>query len=207
MSAADNTDARASFSNYGATSVDLAAPGVNIYSTYLASYSFLNGTSMATPHVTGVVALVQTLSPTWTYTQVRDRILQTVRPAAAFSGITTTGGVLDAFAAVNIGAPINNTPVVAIATPTNNAIFPVGTIVSFSGPATDIEDRVLTASLVCPSSLGGAIGTGPAFPRPLSARQHQHPPLADAVAQGACHCPARPTPPAAARWPSWRGWR
>ncbi len=170
--ASDNNDARASFSNYGATSVDLAAPGVNTYSTYLTTYAYLNGTSMATPHVTGVVALVQTLSPTWTYTQVRDRILQTVRPAAAFSGITTTGGVLDAFAAVNIGAPINNTPVVAIATPTNNAIFPVGTIVSFSGSATDIEDGVLTASLVWTSSIDGAIGAGATFSRALTAGTH-----------------------------------
>jgi subtilisin family serine protease len=172
VAASDNNDARASFSNYGATSVDLAAPGVNIYSTYLGTYSYLNGTSMATPHVTGVVALVQTLSPTWTYTQVRDRILQTIRPVAAFNGITTTGGVLDAFAAVNLGAPINNTPVVAIATPTSNSIFPVGSVVSFSASANDVEDGALTALLSWTSSIDGVIGTGAAFSRTLTAGTH-----------------------------------
>jgi len=172
VAASDNNDARASFSNYGATSVDLAAPGVNIYSTYLGTYAYLEGTSMATPHVTGVVALVQTLSPTWTYTQVRDRILQTIRPVAAFNGITTTGGVLDAFAAVNLGAPINNTPVVAIATPTNNSIFPVGSVVSFSASANDVEDGALTALLSWTSSIDGVIGTGAAFSRTLTAGTH-----------------------------------
>ena len=172
VAASDNNDARASFSNYGATSVDLAAPGVTIYSTYLASYNYLNGTSMAAPHVTGVVALVQSLSPTWTYTQVRDRILQTTRRVTAFNGITVTGGVLDAFAAVNLGAPINNTPVVAIASPANNTTVPVGTVISFAATATDIEDGALTAVIAWRSNIDGAIGTGGAFSRTLTAGTH-----------------------------------
>jgi subtilisin family serine protease len=104
VAATDNRDNRASFSNYGAVSVDLGAPGVNVASTYSASgYAYLSGTSMATPHVTGVVALVEALNPSWTYQQVITRILSTVRPAASMSGVTATGGILNALAAVSGG--------------------------------------------------------------------------------------------------------
>ena len=101
VAATDNRDARASFSNYGATSVDIGAPGVDIASTYINSgYSYLSGTSMATPNVTGVVALIRSANPDWNYQQVIDHLYATARPVASLAGITTTGAIANAEAAV-----------------------------------------------------------------------------------------------------------
>lgn len=100
-----NNDTLSSFSNYGSTRVDLGAPGSTVYSTYIRNnannaYAYLSGTSMATPHVTGAAALVWSQNPTWTYSQVRGKILSTVRPIPALSGKCVTGGVLNANNAV-----------------------------------------------------------------------------------------------------------
>ncbi len=103
VAATDNDGRLASFSNFGSTSVDLAAPGVTIASTYNSSdtsYVYLNGTSMATPHVTGVAALVWIRNPTFTYLQVRSRLLSTTRANANLSGRCVTGGVVNAYNAV-----------------------------------------------------------------------------------------------------------
>jgi subtilisin family serine protease len=109
VAATDSTGARASFSSYGATSVDLGAPGVNIYSTYVTNgvsgYATLSGTSMATPHVSGTVGLILSQHPTWAPAQVIGRIDGTVSPSAAgssgLSGITITGGIDNAGLAVD----------------------------------------------------------------------------------------------------------
>jgi uncharacterized repeat protein (TIGR01451 family) len=71
-------DTRASFSNHG-PQVDVAAPGVDIYSTWpwRERYWTLSGTSMAAPHVSGLAALVWSLAPTWAPDQVRAAILKT----------------------------------------------------------------------------------------------------------------------------------
>ena len=110
VAATDNNDLRASFSNYGATSVDIGAPGVDIASTYTpmdgtVPYSYLSGTSMATPNVTGVVALIRSEFPDWNYQQVIDHLYATARPAGSMAGITTTGAIANAEAAMAGGEP------------------------------------------------------------------------------------------------------
>jgi subtilisin family serine protease/subtilisin-like proprotein convertase family protein len=97
VAATDSSGNLASWSNYGATSVDLAAPGVDIFSTLPNnSYGLDSGTSMAAPFVTGVVALVWTKNPTWSYSQVIKQVLGSVDTSTALHGKTVTGGRLDA---------------------------------------------------------------------------------------------------------------
>src|SRR5262249_17107241 len=114
VAATDSNGNLASFSNYGPTTVDVGAPGVNIYSTLPNnSYGFLSGTSMATPHVTGVVALLLSQHPTWTYSQLIQRITTTTTPDAALAGKTVTGGIVNAGSAVGLSL---NPPTALVAT-------------------------------------------------------------------------------------------
>jgi subtilisin family serine protease/subtilisin-like proprotein convertase family protein len=104
VAATDRNDNLAGFSSYGATTVDLAAPGVEILSTTpYNSYEVFSGTSMATPHVTGVLSLVWDLHPNWTYQQVIHQVLSTVDLLPSLRGKTITGGRLDAARAVGFG--------------------------------------------------------------------------------------------------------
>lgn len=92
--------------NYGATTVDLAAPGLEILSTYNRSdtdYYSLSGTSMATPCVAGAAALVLAKFPSLSPQQVINRILATVDPLPAFSGKCMTGGRLNLARALSGG--------------------------------------------------------------------------------------------------------
>jgi subtilisin family serine protease len=118
VAATDSFDNLASFSNIGVNTVDLAAPGVSIFSTlppyaYLSSscndnngdgYGYCSGTSMATPHVAGVAGLILSHYPDLTVSEVKRRILFTSDPVPSLSGKVLTGGRLNAYRAV-IGYP------------------------------------------------------------------------------------------------------
>lgn len=96
VAAIDKTGALASFSQYGKAQVDLGAPGVAITSSVpYNSYASYNGTSMATPHVTGGAALYASTHPGATAAQIRQAILGSVVPTPSLSGKTVTGGRLN----------------------------------------------------------------------------------------------------------------
>lgn len=96
VASSTHSDTRSSFSNYGATTVDLAAPGSSIYSTVPgSSYATYSGTSMATPHVSGAVALLKSIDPAMAAEEIKTRLLETVDPVTAFSTNTLSGGRLN----------------------------------------------------------------------------------------------------------------
>ena len=102
VAAIDKNGALASFSQYGKTTVDIGAPGVGIFSTTAFNlYESYNGTSMATPHVTGAVALYASVKPGASAAQIKNAILSSAVPTASLNGKTVTGGRLDAFAALS----------------------------------------------------------------------------------------------------------
>ncbi|AFK03801.1 peptidase S8 and S53 subtilisin kexin sedolisin [Emticicia oligotrophica DSM 17448] len=98
-----NTGGLSSFSNYGATQVDLGAPGSGIFSTVpasskgkiISSYASYNGTSMATPHVTGAAALYASVNAGASAATIKNAILSSVTPTASLSGKCVTGGRLN----------------------------------------------------------------------------------------------------------------
>jgi thermitase len=100
VGATDTHGALASFSNYGAHSVDLFAPGQSIYTLTLSSYFPQDGTSFAAPFVSGEAALLFAAMPGLTADQAKQVILDTVTPGDSLAGKSVTGGRADAFAAL-----------------------------------------------------------------------------------------------------------
>ena len=102
VAAIDSNENLAGFSQYNATQVDLGAPGVDVVSTTPNNnYSSYSGTSMATPHVAGGVALAYSLMGDASAVEVKDLILSTTRAISSLSGRCVTGGVLDVEAALD----------------------------------------------------------------------------------------------------------
>jgi subtilisin family serine protease len=115
VAALDRSDQLASFSNYGATKVHIGAPGVAIYSTTPGNrYASYNGTSMAAPHVAGVAGLLAAANPQATMAEMRAAILDSAVPIPALSGSATTGGRLNAAAALQRIAPVAGPRVLAV---------------------------------------------------------------------------------------------
>jgi subtilisin family serine protease len=98
----------ASFSNYGATTVDIGAPGVAILSTVPDGYGQLSGTSMAAPHVTGAAALYAATHPAAKAADIRRALLGTVTSTTSLATKTVTNGRL------NISGALGKAPDVSI---------------------------------------------------------------------------------------------
>ncbi len=96
VAATDSNDSLAYFSNWGTGWVDLAAPGVSVYSTSLGTgYSTASGTSMACPHVSGAAALLWDVNPVAGWSAVKQAILTGVDPVATLASKVGTGGRLN----------------------------------------------------------------------------------------------------------------
>lgn len=95
VAATTSSGSLASWSNYGGTSVDLAAPGDNIYSTTIGGgYATESGTSMAAPHVTGALALMLSQNPALSNADLTSRLLNGANQNSTLLGRTATGGAL-----------------------------------------------------------------------------------------------------------------
>ena len=102
VAALDRHDALASFSNYGAKSVAIAAPGVDILSTWLGNeYEEKSGTSMATPVVSGVAALILADHPQMSVDELKKKLLASTDPIVALKGKTVTSGRINAAKALD----------------------------------------------------------------------------------------------------------
>ncbi len=107
VAATDHNDNIASFSNYGRRSVSVGAPGVNILSSLPGGYGIYSGTSMATPHVTGIAALIKSQDMTRDWKAIRNLVFAGGDNVSAMNGITITGKRINAFGSLTcIDSPV-----------------------------------------------------------------------------------------------------
>jgi serine protease len=137
VAATDHNDQLADFSSFGATSVDLGAPGVDVLSTTIGNtYQLFSGTSMATPHVAGVAALVLSANDTLSVEELKDAVLLSGDPIPALEGITLTGRRLNAAAALDEAGPPIPRFNMAVAPP--SSVISQGESASFSIDVTSV---------------------------------------------------------------------
>jgi Subtilase family/Fervidolysin N-terminal prodomain len=137
VAATDNSDQLAYFSNVGRKSVDLGAPGLNIYSTWPGgTYQYMSGTSMAAPHVSGAAALAKAAFPAASGVGLKALLLESVDPLASLSSYTATGGRLNA----NNAVTCNGAPKLWFESPSSGFDAEVGSPVTFTAIATRCAD-------------------------------------------------------------------
>lgn len=139
VTATDNRDVRATFANYGATSVDMAAPGTNIHSTITnGGYSTFSGTSMAVPYVVGTAALLLSVDPGLTTAELKSLLMTTGDTVPSLVGATVSGKRLNAASALAAVGPQPEPPVASF----THAVS--GSQVSFTDTSTDSDGVVVT---------------------------------------------------------------
>ena len=141
IAAVHNEGGLSSFSNYGATRVDISAPGEDILSSvpgdYNSSrYAYFSGTSMAAPHVTGVAALMTSVNPSLMPLDLKKVLMDTGKALPKTTGYTVTGDIADAYAATTRADTVR--PVVR----TLAQNFTVGSQVNTSTPPATVSIRL-----------------------------------------------------------------
>lgn len=101
VAATDQNDNLATFSNYGLNTVHVAAPGVHILSIIPSGLSYYSGTSMATPHVTGLIGLLYSEYPNFSPSQIKSTIMRYVDILPSLSGKIKSGGRINAYKAIS----------------------------------------------------------------------------------------------------------
>ncbi len=145
VGATNNRDELSDFSNYGLKTVDIGAPGEDIYSAWVRKdltlpYRHASGTSMAAPHVTGVAALIKAQFPDATPLGIKNLIFNAADPKASLEGLVSTGARLNAANAVTC----SNEPQVWIDRP----------VPGFAAvPGDPIEVRVLASNCAVPDGV------------------------------------------------------
>ena len=151
VGASDNTDSIANFSNFGSQTVDLLAPGVSVYSTIRNNgYRSMSGTSMATPFVTGVAALLLAERSDLPLPNLKSAILDNTDTIAA-AGNTVSGGRLNAFSALSAVTAL--APVIP---PTD--VTPTLDPAPISAPTTPPTQPTITEVTITPNIINVAIG-------------------------------------------------
>jgi subtilisin family serine protease len=144
VGASDQFDRKAWFSNYGTKTVDLSAPGTNVYSTWTSgTYRFADGTSMAAPHVSGAAALAKAVFPDASGVGLKALLLRTIDPVASLGAASRTGGRLNVDHAVRC----SGSPQAWIDSPVSGAELSAGR---------PLEVRVLAAACGSPGGVSVA---------------------------------------------------
>jgi len=171
VAATDHNDALASFSNYGPTLVDVAAPGVNILSTIPGGYGYKSGTSMATPMVSGAVALLRSVAPAISVAQIRDLLSSSADRLPSLAGLISSGGRINVFqllAGQDMIAPAAIADLSA-GTPTSSSILLAWTATGDDGSvgrATSYDVRYSTSPIDETSFQAAARAAGAPSPSP-----------------------------------------
>ena len=113
VAAIDRNGALGTFSNFGLRTVHIGAPGVDVLSTVPGGYTYMSGTSMATPHVTGAAALYASTHAGQSANQIRQALLQSAAPTTALTGKSTTGARLNLAQIIGPSGAVTGTPVAA----------------------------------------------------------------------------------------------